>query len=650
MQVGLLEIAELALGLLAEGRRAPLGRIADLGEDLVPRRLHLVDPVVTGGQDRLGGGEVRGRGPEVDHQFLKRFDLGKGTEPVPMGRHFRGVVAEVLELAGRGVGLQGFEEGLGLVQFGAQLLDFVLGQQAAAPEEQPGLQALLHEHQPLHGVGDGLLQLLNRLVLALGDQLGHARREPEQFEERLERREVPVLGPLDVLELGQLVDAGPGQLRQPRGVELLARDGQHQLAGVDQRGQHDHGPFGFEPERLRGQVLHAEDVLDQLGAVDHLAVALLLGDAEDVLGVLRPVGIEPLAVEKLQRVQHRGGLLGAVLSGDGAQGVLRGLGPVRSGDEHREERVFGSLVLEVGPKADARDGVHQVAEVDALMGADARKLADGLALGPLGQGLGAPLVGDLEGRGHVLLQPLHEVAQEVRRLGFVGGLGVARGGGRQVQGRGVTAKRRAELLVRVRQAQEQLVGLLLVLEVRRIEGLDEVEVEVPRRHRRGALVGRAEEQVALARGLALQPFELVLPDLVAGDVGLVGALHDPPERLVVVAVELRGIEALGPLLDQGVEVVGLLEVQVVLAVVRVGRDELPAHRLEDFPQDGLHLGEQVVGRIAAQFLDAGLEEAEAVAQFLCRRAQGGVDVARREPVDRQRVDELQAPWACRPGG
>ena len=107
--------------------------------------------------------------------------------------------------------------------------------------------------------------------------------------------------------------------------------------------------------------------------------------------------------------------------------------------------------------------------------------------------------------------------------------------------------------------------------MRRVEGLDEVEVEVPRRHRGGALVGRTEEEVSLARGLALQPFELVLPDLVAGDVGLVGALHDPLQRLVVVAVELRWIEALGPLLDQGVEVVGLLEVEVVLAVVRVGR-------------------------------------------------------------------------------
>ena len=59
------------------------------------------------------------------------------------------------------------------------------------------------------------------------------------------------------------------------------------------------------------------------------------------------------------------------------------------------------------------------------MGADARKLADGLALGPLGQGLGSPLIGDLESRGHILLQPLHKVAQKVGCLGFVSGLGMA---------------------------------------------------------------------------------------------------------------------------------------------------------------------------------------------------------------------------------
>ncbi len=100
-------------------------------------------------------------------------------------------------------------------------------------------------------------------------------------------------------------------------------------------------------------------------------MALLLGDLEDVPGVFRPVGIEPLAVKQLKGIQHRSGLLGAVLSGDGAQGVLCGLGPVRSGDEHREERILWCLVLEVGPKTDACGGVYKVTEVDAFVGADA---------------------------------------------------------------------------------------------------------------------------------------------------------------------------------------------------------------------------------------------------------------------------------------
>jgi len=47
------------------------------------------------------------------------------------------------------------------------------------------LQVLLNKDQPFHGGGDGLLQLLNGLVLALGDQLRHARRESDQFKKRL---------------------------------------------------------------------------------------------------------------------------------------------------------------------------------------------------------------------------------------------------------------------------------------------------------------------------------------------------------------------------------------------------------------------------------------------------------------------------------
>ena len=65
-QIRLLEVRESALRLLAESCSTPLRRVANLRENLVPRRLHLVDPLMAGGQNRLGSGEVRGRGPEVD--------------------------------------------------------------------------------------------------------------------------------------------------------------------------------------------------------------------------------------------------------------------------------------------------------------------------------------------------------------------------------------------------------------------------------------------------------------------------------------------------------------------------------------------------------------------------------------------------------
>ena len=186
--------------------------------------------------------------------------------------------------------------------------------------------------------------------LALRDKLHHARGEAEQFKKRLEGRKVPVLGAFDVLELDQFVDARAGQLRQARGVELLAGNGKHQVSGVDQRRQDDHGPLRLQPQRLRGHVLDAQGVLDQFGAVHHLAVALFLRDAEDVLCILRPVGIEPVAVEKLQGVQHGRRLLRAVLPGNRAQGVLGRLVPIRSRNQHREERVLGRLVLEMGAR------------------------------------------------------------------------------------------------------------------------------------------------------------------------------------------------------------------------------------------------------------------------------------------------------------
>ena len=135
------------------------------------------------------------------------------------------VIRKVLELSRRGIGLQGFQKALGLVQFGAQFLEFVLGQEVPAPEGQSVLKALLCEYDLLHLVDHSLLQFLNRLVLALCDELGHTRCQSKQLENCFERWDVPILGPLDVLELDQFIHAGPGQLHQPRSVELVPRNG-----------------------------------------------------------------------------------------------------------------------------------------------------------------------------------------------------------------------------------------------------------------------------------------------------------------------------------------------------------------------------------------------------------------------------------------
>ena len=654
LHVGLLEVGEQVPGLLAESAGRALGRVRHLREHRVPGRLHPFHPFVVRGQHRLGGGEIGGHRAQVAHQLLQGLDLREGLQAVVVTLHLVGVIAEVLELAGRGVGLEGFQEGLGLVEPVAQLGCFLLGEQVPAPERQAALQALLDQDQLLHHLGDGFLELLDRLFLALGDELRHARREPEQLEECLEGGQVPVFGSLDVLEVGQLVDARRSQLRQPGGVELLAGNREHQVTGVDQRGQDHDSPFGLQAVALvRREVLDAVDLLDQLRAVDHLAMPLLLEDVQDVRGVLGAVRIEPLAIEELQGVEHGGRLLGAILSGDDAQGVLCRLLAVLARDEHREVGILGRLVLKVCGQDDAGDGVYQVTEVDPLVGSEPGQLADGLALGPFHQRLGASLVGHLEGIGHVLEKPAHQVPQDPLGLGLVGGLCVAARGGREIQRRGVVRQRGPKLFAclprrsalrrrQVRgQAKEHFIGLLLVLEVRRIERLDEVEVEITGRHGCRALVGSAEEEISLSCRLVLQPFQLVLPDLVAGDVGLVGALHDLFQGIVVVAVELGGIEALGALLDERVEVVGLLEIQVELPVVRVGGDELAADRLVDFAQDRFHLGKEVVGRVSAQVLDAGLVETERVAQLFGRGAQGCVDVSGRQPVDRERVDDAE---------
>ena len=216
------------------------------------------------------------------------------------------------------------------------------------------------------------------------------RRESKQFEQGFDRRQIPVFGPFDVLELRELVHSGPCQLRQAGGIELLTRNGENHSTGVDQCGQNDHHPFRFQALVVLVHVLHALVVVNQFGAIDHLAMPFLTEVTEDVPGVFRFVRFETLPIEQFQGIEYRRGLPGSLLAGDSAQGVLRGLVPVVTGDEHRKGRIFRRLILEMGSQTNAGDGIDHIAEVDTLMRVDAGQLPDRLTSGPFRERSGAP--------------------------------------------------------------------------------------------------------------------------------------------------------------------------------------------------------------------------------------------------------------------
>jgi len=69
---------------------------------------------------------------------------------------------------------------------------------------------------------------------------------PSSSNSAFKRGQVPFLGLFQVLEADQFVHAGRSHLLQAGGVEFIARDGEHDVAGVDQRRHQDTHPFGFQ--------------------------------------------------------------------------------------------------------------------------------------------------------------------------------------------------------------------------------------------------------------------------------------------------------------------------------------------------------------------------------------------------------------------
>ena len=160
---------------------------------------------------------------------------------------------------------------------------------------------------------------------------------------------------------------------------------------------------------------------------------------------------------------------------------------------------------------------------------------------------------DFDGGRHMLAQPGRQRAELIGCLVFIDLLVAARGCRSLFARAGIKAQRAIERVVAVLQLEEDLVRLLLILEVRRVERLQEIEIEITRGLRGRPLVGRAEEQVAAATGTSFPPFDLMFPDAVPGDVGRsIGVFqNNAPQRVKIVPIELRVAESSPPAFRSG---------------------------------------------------------------------------------------------------
>ena len=130
-------------------------------------------------------------------------------------------------------------------------------------------------------------------------------------------------------------------MRQLAGVDLVAGDRQHNVAGIDQPTQHGDQQIGFQPVFDGREILDVRSAREQFAAVEHLAVALGLEAVQHLLRVARVGGIDAVAVEQLQGIEDGGGVLGAGAAGQCAQGITDQLLAVGLGDQHRKGGVLG---------------------------------------------------------------------------------------------------------------------------------------------------------------------------------------------------------------------------------------------------------------------------------------------------------------------
>ena len=285
--VVLLELVE-RLPAITQNQGGVLGCavLADLLEDVLAGGLGLFHPRVISGQHHFGLREVGRRAAQLDHQLKQALDGGQNLQILLLAVQVFLCDAQVLELADGVIRRQRLGELLQRIQPGVPVLGFFFAQQVLAPKPELALlQVGAGLEHARHQRTDFLLQFDDWLGITLAGLLGQAGRQVEQFEQGTQHREVDFFRGFDVLELLEFLQRTFCKLRQFAGVDLVAGDRQHDVAGVDQPAQHGDQQVGLQPVLDRREILDVRRSRQQFAAVQHLAVALGLESVQHFLRI-----------------------------------------------------------------------------------------------------------------------------------------------------------------------------------------------------------------------------------------------------------------------------------------------------------------------------------------------------------------------------
>lgn len=121
-----------------------------------------------------------------------------------------------------------------------------------------------------------------------------------------------------MLEGLQIVQRALGEEGERACVDLVAGDGQHESAFVDEAGEHGHQQVRLQAELDRREVFDVGRPAEQLAAVDDLPVPLGLESIQDLLGIAGAGRLDAVAVQHLQGIQHGDRVPGSASAGEPA--------------------------------------------------------------------------------------------------------------------------------------------------------------------------------------------------------------------------------------------------------------------------------------------------------------------------------------------